>query len=74
MKKEKIVIVLLIILIVWFGFRIIKLENYHYASQVGMCDEFSGLENLSSKNNCLEKTKTRTNSFYHLVYGLGILK
>jgi len=74
MNKEKIIVVILLILMIWFGFTIVRLENFHYASQVGFCNEFLGIENLSLKNNCLEKTQTRTNSFWHLLYGLRILK
>lgn len=70
---KKIIIIILLFLLVWFGLVIVRLENYHYASQVGFCDEFSGLENLIQKDNCLNDAQTRTNSFWHIIYGLGIL-
>lgn len=71
---NKIIILILLIVIFWFGFRVIKLENFHYASQVGLCSEFSDSENLSLKNDCLEKSQTRNNSFLNLLYGLKVLK
>lgn len=72
MNKEKIIIVLLIVLLMWFGFTIVRLENYHYAVQVGFCDEYSGVEKLTQRNNCLNEVQTRTNPLYHLMYGLKI--
>lgn len=58
-----ILVVTLFGITLWFGSAIIRLENYHYASQVEFCDELSGLENLIQKNQCLDETQTRTDSF-----------
>lgn len=74
MTKERIIIVVLLILLLWFGAAIVRLENYHYAVQVGFCNEFSGAENLIQRDQCLNKTKTRTNQFWNLLYGLRIIK
>lgn len=73
MKKERIISIVLITLLVWFGFTIVRLESYHYASQVGLCDEYSGLENLLQKDKCLNEQETRTNPIWHLFFGLKIL-
>lgn len=73
MKKENTIIVVLIILLFWFGLVIIRLENYHYASQVGMCSEYSGLDKLIQRDKCLNNTQTRTSKFLHLLHGLKVL-
>ncbi len=67
-----ILVIVLLSIILWFGTAIVRLENYHYASQVGLCDELSGLENLVQKDQCLNEAQTRTNFFWHLLYGLKI--
>ncbi len=74
-NTEKVIIIVLLVLLVWFATAIIRLENYHYAVQVGMCsnsnqtDEFhKGME----LDDCLNKTETRTSGIWHLMYGLGI--
>jgi len=73
MNKERIIIILLITLLVWFGLTIVRLENYHYANQVGFCNEYSSLENLLEKDKCLNEKETRTNPIWHLFFGLKIL-
>lgn len=72
MNTEKIIIIILLVLLFWFGATIIRLENYHYAVQVGFCEEYSELEKLTQKDQCLNKVQTRTNPLYHLIYGLKI--
>ena len=69
-----IIIIIALILLFWFGATIVRLENYHYAVQVGFCDEFSGVENLTKRDQCLNKVQTRTNPIWHLFYGLRIFK
>jgi len=65
-NKLKIVIVILLVIIVYFSLAIIRLENYHYAVQVGFCLG----TNLEERDQCLNKIETRTNPLYHLFYGL----
>lgn len=65
-NKLKIVIVILLVIIVYFSLAIIRLENYHYAVQVGFCLN----TNLEERGQCLNKIETRTNPLYHLFYGL----
>lgn len=72
MTKERVIIILLLALLIWFGMSIVRLENYHYAVQVGFCEEYSGPEKLPQKSRCLDETRTRTSSFYNLIYGLKI--
>jgi len=75
--KEKInliIVIIALILLFWFATAIIRLENYHYAVQVGFCDEFSTPDKLIQKDECLDKVQTRTSPIWNLFYGLGILK
>ena len=66
--KERILIALLLLVLIYFGATIVRLENYHYAVQVGFCADV----NVSERDTCLNKIQTRTNPFWHLLYGLGI--
>ena len=68
---EKIIIGILFLLLIWFGATIVRLENYHYAVQVGFCQEYSNLD--GKKEECLNKAETRTSWMWHLLYGLKIL-
>ena len=47
-------------LLVWFSSAIIRLENYHYASQIGMCAEaeHQGPSNLVARDRCLNRQQT----------------
>lgn len=73
-NTKNILIGLLIILLIWFSSTIIRLENYHYANQVGSCDfdKFDG--NLIKKKvlqtQCFENVQTRTSPLWHLYYAL----
>lgn len=73
MKKLKIIIMLQSIVIIWFGWTIIRVENNRYAYEVGMCTEFSKPEQSVEKYECIEKTETRTSDIWHLLYALRIL-
>jgi len=69
-KKILIAIIMILILImIYLSLQIIRLENYHYAVQVGFCADVSSLE----RDSCLNEIETRTNPIYHLLYGLKIL-
>ena len=39
MNIKDLIIVCLVCLVVWLSSAVIRLENYHYANQVGMCDK-----------------------------------
>lgn len=61
-------------LLVWFGSAIIRLEQYHYASMLGVCghapDELAHLR----QQICLTKRHNlRTSPAWDLAYGLGLL-
>ena len=73
MTKERILIAVMAVIIIWFATAIVRLESYHYASQVGMCDKLLAPDKLVERDQCLSTTETRTNPFWHLLYGLRIL-
>lgn len=66
--KERIIIIVLLLILLYFGAAIIRLENYHYAVQVGFCADVY----VTQRDSCLNKIQTRTNPFWHLIYGLEI--
>lgn len=69
MNSYKIIIAFLVLLLFWFGSAIIRLENFHYATQVGLCSDVDVLQ----RPWCLESKETRTSNFLHLLYGLKVL-
>lgn len=61
----------------WLGETVVRLENYHYGSVVGMCKEVPDplirtmpLSPLTDRHECLHHTQTRTSSSWHLYYAL----
>jgi hypothetical protein len=72
-SKERVVIIVLILLVVWLSSAVIRLENYHYASQVGMCNDYEYPLEWGERDNCLNEKETRTSPIWHLLYGLNIL-
>ncbi|KND51240.1 MAG: hypothetical protein ABA06_02930 [Parcubacteria bacterium C7867-001] len=74
-RREKIlslVVVVLSVLLVWFGTTIVRLENYHYAVEVGMCGlETGSLDEAVERQECLNTTETRTSPFWHIWYALA---
>jgi hypothetical protein len=69
---KNITIAVLIGLVVWFGATIVRLESYHYANQVGFCQEFKFPEQGLERDRCLNEKQTRTLWLWHLLYGLGV--
>lgn len=69
---KNLTIALLVGMLLWFGTAIVRLEQYHYASMLGMCGPIDPLT-LGHRELCLQKAETRTSAFYHLLYGLRIL-
>lgn len=65
----------LALVIVWLGSAVVKLENYRYANFVGMCTKYNIADPIQriQREDCLEKTQTRTHWFWHLLYGLKVL-
>lgn len=69
---KNLTIALLAGMLVWFGTAIIRLEQYHYASMLGMCGPVDPMT-LGKREQCLQKAETRTSPVYHLLYGLRVL-
>jgi hypothetical protein len=69
---KNVVIGLLAIVSMVLTAAVVRLENYHYASQVGMCSEFQPANPLSNgeRHECLHRQQTRTSALWHLFYGL----
>lgn len=72
MKKlpSTIIIVVLVLIIIYQSLQIIRLERYHYASQLNYCQE---MEDLVKRDDCLNEKETRTSPIYHLLYGLELM-
>ncbi len=78
MKSEPVLVslvILLVVLLLWFGATIVRLENQNYAMATGLCDTFSELnladwESVMERSRCLEEVETRTSPLWHLYYAL----
>lgn len=70
---KNVALIVMAALLLWFASAIIRLERYHYASMLGMCDRYAGVLERVKKDRCLERTETRISPVYHLIYGLNIL-
>jgi hypothetical protein len=71
MVKNVLIAILLVCVAVLAG-AVVRLENYHYASFVGMCSEFKADDPFQAmkRHDCLHKQKTRTSPMWHLFYGI----
>ncbi len=68
---KNVVIGVLAVLVVWLSLQVIRLENYRYASSLGMCSDQDPQDPLafSKRDKCLRETQTRTSPLWHLWYG-----
>jgi hypothetical protein len=64
-------ILVMVVLLIWCGATIIRLENYRYAASLGMCHQHH--PDLVKMDDCLRRAETRTHPLWHLLYGLGLL-
>ena len=69
---KNILIAALLVCLASLSAAVVRLENFHYASFVGMCSEFKAEDPLQTvkRHECLHKTETRTNPMWHLFYAL----
>jgi HAMP domain-containing protein len=67
--------VCLVVVTVWLGSAVIRLENYREANLVGMCNHYNITDPIQriQREDCLMKAKTRTHWFWHLLHGIGIV-
>lgn len=70
---KNIVIAALVSAVLALSVAVVRLENYHYASLVGMCSEFQPADPFSNgrRHDCLHRQQTRTSALWHLFYGLA---
>jgi hypothetical protein len=71
---KNLAIVVLSVMLLWFGSAIIRLERYHYASMLGICERTAKPGWLEQQRleqqRCLNSIETRTGPLWHLAYGL----
>lgn len=66
---------ILFVAVVVLGSTVVRLENYRYANFVGFCSDYdikNPVERIN-REECLNKTQTRTHSIGHLLYALRII-
>lgn len=65
-------IVVLLVLVVWLSFTVVRLENFRYATMVGFCSEPGDTVPgyLLKRYECLKSKQTRTSFLWHLFYAL----
>jgi len=68
---ERLTILFLLALLIWFGAAISRVGEYHHAATLRFCDEHV---DIVKRNRCLNNTQTRMHSLGHLLYGLRILQ
>lgn len=63
---------ILFVAIVALGSAVARLENYRYANFVGFCSDYDikNLEERIKREECLNKTQTRTHWIWHILNAL----
>jgi hypothetical protein len=72
---KNILIFLLLIIVIWFGKTIIRLEEYHYSNQVHLCykagvDYRVDFNAYMEREKCLNTSHPRTSGLWNLYYAL----
>lgn len=72
------IVVAVLAMLVWrLSETVIRLENYSYGGQIGMCYEAADYpKDVSARDRrekCLRQTETRTSPLWHLAYALGLI-
>ena len=64
----------LVLVTVWLGASVVRLENYRQANLVGMCSHYNIEDPIQriQREDCLLKARTRTHWFWHLLHGMRI--
>ena len=71
LTSERLLIIVLFGLLVWFGTTIVRLENYHYGAALRMCDSEM---DLVKRGHCLNAQTTRNHWGWNLLYGLRVMR
>lgn len=63
------IIIALLIVVVVLGRAVVRLENYHYASFVGLCSEYDAANPMQTveREKCLHGTETRIHWIFHII-------
>jgi hypothetical protein len=69
---KNVVIFVLVICVLVLSNVVIRLENYHYASVVGMCKEYNPNDPMQTvkRQKCLNNTETRTTPLAHIFFAI----
>jgi hypothetical protein len=75
------ILVISLLVNIWFSTIIIKLERFHYSTQIGVCSDrvlvdgkkFIRTYDEVEMYECLSKSEPRTSDWWNLLYGLKIL-
>jgi hypothetical protein len=65
----------LLIATIILGSAVVRLENYRHANFIGFCADYNvrDPQQRIAREQCLDGSQTRTNWFWHLLYGIGFL-
>ena len=65
----------LVLLTIWLGSAVVRLENYRQVNLVGMCSQYNIADPIQriQREDCLMKARTPTHWWWHLLRGMGIL-
>lgn len=67
---KTLVLIVSLVVNIWFGFVIVKLERFHYSTQVGLCGDYKNEVERFNMVRCLETKQPRTSDWWNLYYGL----
>lgn len=75
MNTKNIIIILLVLIIVWFGKTIIELEEYKHSNQTHICyksniDYQTNFLEYMEREKCLNNSHPRTSWIWNLYYAL----
>ena len=67
--------VCLVVVTVWLGSAVVRLENYRHANFVGLCSKFDISDPIQrvQREDCLDRAHSRTHWYWHLLHGLRII-
>jgi hypothetical protein len=69
------IVIVLSMLVILLGAAVVRLENYRYASSIGICAELTNSDPVQrlKHETCLDQSQTRTHWFWHVLYGVKVL-
>ena len=69
---KNIIIAILMLTTIWLSLQVVRLERYHYASFLGMCEQNEPKSPAATikRSKCLNAIETRTNDMWHLYFGV----